>query len=65
MSMIGSIAALSMDMKAGETSAAVQVAMLKKAMNTEQAAVVQLLQGLEAAAPPPAGSPGHLVDVIA
>ena len=60
---IGAIAAVSMQMHAAEAENAVEIAMLKQAMDTEQQLAAQLLQQFEASLAAPA-SFGHKLDVF-
>lgn len=60
---IEAIAAVSMQMSAAKTETAVETAMLKKAMEMEQTIAAQMLQSLQAAAPPPVFF-GHKLDVM-
>jgi len=62
---IGEIAAMSMEMKMADAAAALEIATLKKAMDMEQAVMLQLLQSLEQALPTPPPSFGHRLDVLA
>ena len=64
---VEAIAAASMSMSAAQAADAVDVAMLKKAMEMEQVLALQVLEGLEKAMPTaPASrwaSLGHMLDV--
>jgi len=62
---ISAIASMSMEMKMEEATAAVEMAMLKKAMDLDQAMAAELLRGLENALPTPLPSFGHRLDVLA
>ena len=60
---IDAIAAVSMQMSAAETANAVEIAMLRKALDAEQALAAQILQSLEAAIPAMPASYGHKLDI--
>jgi|GEM_PF-3526384 len=62
---IEEIAAVSMGMKMAETEAAVNIAVVKQAMQMEQLIAAQLIQSLEAAVPTAPASFGHKLNVLA
>jgi len=59
---IDAIAGISMARSMSETADAVELVMLKRAMEMEQMIAAQLLQSLQAVAPP--ASFGHKLDVL-
>ncbi len=62
MDLTSSIAAMSVEMSMQQTAQAVQVSVLKKTMETQEAAAMNLIQQM---APQPAPSFGHLLNAYA
>ena len=60
---VDAIARASMSLSSARMEEAVEVAMLKKAMEMEQMIAAQLIQSLQAVPPPPV-SFGHKLDVL-
>lgn len=58
---IAAVGAASIDMHTAQAASSVEVAMLKKVMDTQEASAATMIQGLQQAAP----SFGHQLDVYA
>ena len=61
---IGDIAGMSMALSAMKVETAVEVSMLRKAMDMEQQVAAQLIDSLEAVMPTTISSFGHKLDVL-
>ncbi len=62
MSMQTSIAAMSMNIGQANLQSAINVSLMKKTMNQEEANAMQLIESMAAAVPPPSN---HIIDVLA
>ena len=62
MSMQTSIAAMSMNIGQANLQSAINVSLMKKTMNQEEANAMQLIESMAAAVPPPSN---HSIDVLA
>lgn len=62
MSMQSSIAAMSMNISQANIQSAMNISLMKKTMDQQEASAMQLIESMAAAVPPPSN---HIIDVLA
>lgn len=62
MSMQSSIAAMSMNISQANIQSAMNISLMKKTMDQQEASAMQLIESMVAAVPPPSN---HIIDVLA